>query len=92
MVTHLTSCRHCGEWVDRVDHLGLERFILDPHLHLYRDLAIPDGDGRGGPGVASEIRLCCGYCGAELDLQQREHFYRHWIRAAQALAALKGPP
>jgi len=87
-VNALPKCLGCGHGLDRVDHYGIEHTVLDQGI--YRDVGVYDEDAAGGaPGIASEVDLRCGYCGASLTLPAKEFFYRRWIRVLEATAALR---
>lgn len=75
----------CGKKLDRVDHVGTVHFILDGET--YREVSIVDGPTDSNPGLASEVDLRCGYCGATLERPAKAYFYQHWaaIEAAKAM-------
>lgn len=75
------NCTGCGKELDRVDHVGTNRYILDNDV--YRDLAIDDNMVYGGPGVASDTEVRCGYCGHPITREARVYFYKRWIRVLE---------
>jgi hypothetical protein len=80
-------CQNCGNLLDRIDHYGIEHTILRDGV--YREVLIADGAADGSEyGMASETDLRCAYCGESIRRQDREYFYRRWIRVQEATAAI----
>lgn len=70
-------CEGCGRALNRVDHVGTERVILDGGV--YRILVGVDGSADGEPvGIASDVDLLCGYCGHSLHRAAKQFFYERW--------------
>lgn len=71
------ACAECGRMLDRINHIGTERFILDEGV--YRILGVHDGSADGTTfGMASEVELLCGYCGHPVRREDRQFFYERW--------------
>lgn len=88
MKNDIPRCQNCGKALDRIDNYRIEHTILRDDV--YRDVFIVDGDANGSEcGMSSETQLRCAYCGQELHPNQREWFYRRWIRVQEAVAAMK---
>ncbi len=87
MKSETPRCHKCKKSLDRIDHYAVEHTILDQDE--YRPVAIVDGEAGGGEyGMASETDLRCAYCGEPLRREDREFFYRRWVYAKQATAAI----
>ncbi len=74
-------CPWCSKILDRVDHYGIEHFILDGDV--YREANVSEG-------FASEIDLRCANCGGSLDPEGRKFFYEHWARLLEVQRQLRG--
>ena len=73
------TCR-CGKPLDRIDHLGIEHTILRDGV--YEPVSVTEGlDGRAG--LASEVALRCGYCGRDIEPEDRRFFYQRWRQLLQ---------
>lgn len=69
------ACDGCDNILDRIDHYGIEHFILDGSVDggVYREVNVEEG-------LASEVDLRCGYCGAPIPRHLRSFFYDRWCR------------
>lgn len=65
------ACANCDRTLDRVDHYGIEHFILTDDVYRYVN---------GEEGLASEVDLRCGYCSAPIPRHLRSFFYERWCR------------
>jgi hypothetical protein len=79
-------CKCCGKKLDRIDHCAIEHTML--REDTYGPVGIMDGGVNGEEyGLASEIDLCCGYCGATIHMEAKAFFYKRWANVKDFMAA-----
>ena len=81
--SEIPHCAGCQRALTRIDHYGIEHLILSVsrETSLYRPLFATEG-------LASEVDLRCGFCGASLEREQRAFFYQRWYQMLDAMEGL----
>lgn len=69
-------CPSCERVLDRIDHAAILHLVLDDQV--YRSAAVNEPGPGQIFGIASETKLRCGYCQAELPREARSYFYQRW--------------